>query len=207
MSTVVIVTVVAVLVVCVAAGVLYAVRNKSGGRNLKHRFGPEYDRVLARHNGDHRAAEEELGARLDRHGSLKTRSLPPETREQYNERWTVLQERFVESPQQAVAEAEQLLGRLAEDVGYPASQHFDEQTDALSVHHAAEVEGYRQVHTAARGEGDTEQMRAALVEGRAMFDALMGGPTDENRRSHGETDGARQPQVTGRRHTKGSDTA
>ncbi|MDK1471934.1 hypothetical protein QNO07_00575 [Streptomyces sp. 549] len=206
MSTVVIIVLVAVLVLAVAAVGLYAVRAKGGGRNLKHRFGPEYDRVLARHNGDTRAADEELGARLDRHGSLETRELPPESRQQYTDHWAAVQERFVDSPQQAVAEAEQLLGRLAEDVGYPASQHYDDQTDALSVHHAEHVEGYRKVHSAARGEAGTEHMREALVEGRALFDALMGGPNGDDRQGPAATD-SRAPQISGRHQTKGSDTA
>ncbi|MEE1927106.1 hypothetical protein V1J52_02725 [Streptomyces sp. TRM 70351] len=173
MNTVVIIAVVAVLVVLLAAG-LYMARAKGGGRDLKRRFGPEYERVLDRHHGDKKAAEEELGARLDRHGSLRPHPLPPQAKEGYAQQWTAVQERFVDAPQQAVAEAEQLLAHVAQETGFPPAQPYEEQVDALSVHHADHVDGYRQVHAAARGEYGTEQMRGAMIEARALFDDLVG---------------------------------
>ncbi|APY88541.1 hypothetical protein [Streptomyces alfalfae] len=183
MSTVMIIILIAVVVV-IAAAVL-AVLNRGrlsagGGQSLKRRFGPEYDHAVARHDGDTKAAERELGERVKRHGDLRTRPLEPAAREQFSVRWNLAQERFVDSPRQAVAEADHLISELAGARGFPADGHYEEQIDALSVHHAHHVHGYRRVHRAALATtgveetaADTEEMRAAMVEARALFDALM----------------------------------
>ncbi|WP_193433315.1 hypothetical protein [Streptomyces luteocolor] len=194
MSTVmliVLIVVVAVLVVAVAA-VLYRARARvGGGRGLRRRFGPEYDRTVARHDGDTKAAERDLGERVKRHGSLRTRPLEPVAREEFTARWTVAQERFVDSPREAVTEADRLIAELAGVRGFPDAGHYEEQLDALSVHHAHHVDGYRKVHRAAldttgaehgagteKGGADTEEMRGAMVEARALFDALMAQDAD-----------------------------
>lgn len=170
--------VIAVLVV--AGAVAYTMRARSGagrGPGLKKRFGPEYDRAVARHNGDTRAAERELGERVRRHGALRERPLPPGERERYIARWSGLQERFVASPHQAVAEAEVLVAQLAQDRGFPGGeQPFEERYDALSVHHGPHVSGYLRLRSAAAAgaaRSDTEEMREALLEARGLFDALI----------------------------------
>lgn len=188
MSTLMIILlIVAVVVLAVAA---FAVLNRrqqgaGGRRGLKRRFGPEYDRAVARHDGDTKAAERDLGERVKRHGSLRTRALDPAAREQYTARWTAVQERFVDSPRDAVAEADRLVAELAGARGFPDAGHYEDQIDALSVHHAHHVHGYRKVHRASLGAtatgtadgdrtgADTEEMRAALVEARALFEALV----------------------------------
>lgn len=176
MSTAVII-VLAVIVVVLAGGALYAARGSSwsggGGRRLRRRFGPEYDRVLARHGGDTRAAGRELGARLARHGSLAPRPLPSAERERYARGWAGAQERFVDSPRQALTEAAQLLAGLARARGFPGPERYDDHVDALSVHHPDHVDGYRRLHAAARGEvTGTEEMRKALLRARTLFEAL-----------------------------------
>src|SRR5688572_22409556 len=104
MSTVLIIVALVVVLVIAAAAVLHLGRGKGGGRRgLKRRFGPEYDRAIAGHDGDTKAAERELNERVKRHGSLKERPLSNETRELYVAQWTVLQERFVDSPDGSVA--------------------------------------------------------------------------------------------------------
>lgn len=55
----------AVIVIGLAI-LLYTGRGRargSGGQGLKSRFGPEYARTVAAHDGDTKAAERELGAR------------------------------------------------------------------------------------------------------------------------------------------------
>lgn len=79
----IIAVVVAVLVVAAAA--LFLVRRGrargGGGRGgLKRRFGPEYDRAVARHDGDTKGADREPGERVKRYDSLKERPLSPEAR-------------------------------------------------------------------------------------------------------------------------------
>ncbi|MFF7973487.1 hypothetical protein [Streptomyces sp. NPDC007905] len=174
--------VIAAVVVLVAATLILRARGRHGGPDLKRRFGPEYERTVARHDGDTKAAERELTERVERHGALRERPLQPDERERYAVRWTAVQERFVDAPEEAVAEADRLLAEVAGARGYPDGGRYEEQLAALSVHHADHVEGYRQVHRVARagassgaseaGAG-TEELRTALVEARALFDDLI----------------------------------
>jgi hypothetical protein len=214
--------VIVVAVIAVAAVLARRARGPQRGRSLKSRFGPEYDRVVARHDGDPQAAERELAERVERHGSLRERPLEPAQRQQYEARWTAAQERFVDSPREAVAEADQLLADLAGAKGFPDGAQYDEQLAALSVHHADHVHGYRRVHHAAHprggetqdgGRAGTEEMREAMVEARSLFEDLVGhnghtghnGRPDESSRTaeraenapeHEETDGGTRPART-----------
>ncbi|MDX3248892.1 MULTISPECIES: hypothetical protein [unclassified Streptomyces] len=200
MSTGVIIALIVIVAAVVAVAAVLAVRARGshGGRSLKHRFGPEYDRAVARHDGDVKAAERELEALVQRHGGLHERPLEPAERDRFTARWTAAQERFVDSPREAVAEADHLLAEVAGARGFPDGAQYDEQLAALSVHHARHVHGYRRVHRVARvhmtGAGNrggatgvtdaggvddgrapgTEDMRAAMVEARALFDDLVG---------------------------------
>ncbi|WP_240509767.1 hypothetical protein [Streptomyces malaysiense] len=178
------VVIVALLVVAALVTVLIG-RRGDAGPGLKRRFGPEYERAVAAHDGDTQAAERELNERVERHGDLRERPLAREERDRYTARWTSVQEHFVESPRQAVAEADQLLGEIAAVRGYPDGGRYDEQLAALSVHHADHVDGYRRIHRmagaagagAATGAG-TEEMRSALVGAHELFDDLTGAGGD-----------------------------
>ncbi|MET7441053.1 hypothetical protein ACWERY_36715 [Streptomyces sp. NPDC004082] len=223
------------LIVIVAAVALVAVvltllaRRPQGGRSLQRRFGPEYDRAVARHDGDTRAAEADLTERVKRHGSLRQQPLEPAAREQFAARWAAAQERFVDSPREAVAEADRLLGELAGARGYPDTGRYEEQLEALSVHHAHHVHGYRRVHSAAHASGGatgnatgTEEMREAMLEARALFEDLVSPSRKDDVRHRADTgtDGAEVaadnsdtarsgnrthvPWTLNRRHAKGS---
>ncbi|MFE2296194.1 hypothetical protein [Streptomyces sp. NPDC059452] len=182
MTTVIII--IAAALVPAAAVCFFLVRgHRPGGRGLRSRFGPEYDRVVARHGGDTEAAEHELDERVKRHGHLEKLPLTEAARAEYTARWARAQEQFVESPRQALIEADALLADLSRDRGFPGGESFEERTDALSVHHAHDVDGYRRVHTARNDGTGTEEMREAFVEARGLFEALLAdGPAD---RDHG----------------------
>lgn len=225
MSTGVIIVLIVVAAIIIGAAVWLATSRGAGGggRNLRRRFGPEYDRAVAQHDGDAKAAERDLADRVKRHGSLRRQPLEPAARERYEARWAAAQERFVDSPQQAVAEADRLLGELAGARGFPAGDRYDEQLAALSVHHAPHVHGYRRIHRAAHAslaDGDesrtgTEELREAMIEARALFEELMA-PGREDTRQHRAGDepaptrsnrlGERlhTPWAFNRRHAKGS---
>ncbi|MFI1163128.1 hypothetical protein ACH4UM_05845 [Streptomyces sp. NPDC020801] len=183
MSTGVIIALIVIVaaVVVVAAVLTSRARGHNGGRNLKRRFGPEYDRAVARHDGDTKAAERELAARLERHGDLRERPLEPAERERFEARWTAAQEQFVDSPREAVAEADRLLAELAGARGFPHDGQYEDQLAALSVHHGHHVHGYRRVHRAAHapldgaaeGRTSTEELRASMVEARDLFEELL----------------------------------
>ncbi|MFH9762095.1 hypothetical protein ACH4MJ_27465 [Streptomyces anulatus] len=182
--TTAIIIIAVVAVAAVAAFFLLRGRG-AGGRGLRGRFGPEYDRVVARHGGDTAAAERELGDRVKRHGHLDERPLTEKARARYAARWASAQELFVESPERALTEADALLADLSRERGFPDGEDFQDRTDALSVHHAAHVDGYRRVHAARRGDASTEEMREALIDARALFDSLLaGGPSG---REHGNS--------------------
>jgi hypothetical protein len=182
MSTGVII-ILALTVVVVLALVLARPATRGGvGGGLRRRFGPEYERTLARHDGDDRATKAELRQRLKRHGGLREKPLSPEAREQYVAQWAGVQEQFVDSPAAAVAAAEQLLTRLVHDRGYHAESHED-RIAALSVHRAHHVDGYRRVHAVAgrvhESSTETEELREALVRARELFEELVtSGPRD-----------------------------
>ncbi|WP_240659743.1 hypothetical protein [Streptomyces sp. WAC 01529] len=206
MSTVMIIVLIVVVVVLAVGAfvVLNRKRNAGGGHSLKRRFGPEYDRAVARHDGDTKAAERDLGERVKRHGSLQIRPLDPAAREQYSARWNLAQERFVDSPREAVAEADRLIAELAATRGFPDAGHYEDQLDALSVHHATHVHGYRRVHRAAldttgseQGPAGTEEMREAMVEARALFDDLVSDRHDHSTAHSGKhTPGKRSTGIT-----------
>ncbi|MGW2202446.1 hypothetical protein [Streptomyces sp. NPDC001774] len=189
----------AVVAALVAAGFLLRARmgTGSGTRSLRRRFGPEYDRALERHGGDSEAAHRDLRERVERHGGIRPLPLEQAVREHYAAQWTMLQERFVDAPRQAVADAEELLTRIAATRGFPEPDRREEQLAALSVHHPHHVEGLRAVHRTARSDAaSTEELREALVHARALFEDLTaaGSPTT--------TQGARTRPVAGhdRRH-------
>ncbi|MER6633632.1 hypothetical protein ABT301_36385 [Streptomyces sp. NPDC000987] len=220
MSTGMIVALIVIVaaVVVVAAVLTLRSRGPRGGRDLKRRFGPEYDRVVARHDGDAKAAERELTERVERHGSLRARPLETARRQQFEARWAAAQERFVDSPREAVAEADRLIAELAAERGFPDGGQYEEQLAALSVHHGHRVHGYRRVHRAAHvpvNAGDageragTEEMRAAMVEARALFEELMTDSRHGVGRRRAESDeagtapaGKATPWAFGRRHPK-----
>ncbi|MET8767316.1 hypothetical protein [Streptomyces sp. NPDC004658] len=211
MSTglIILLIVIAAVVVLGAAALTVRGRARRGGPSLKRRFGPEYERTVALHDGDTKAAERELAERLERHGDLEERPLDGAERQRYADRWTAVQEHFVDSPRQAVAEADLLIGELAAARGYPDGGRYEEQLAALSVHHADHVDGYRQVHRVARaasgagpdGTGaQTEELRSALLSARALFDDLTSAEPGRHRAPAGT--GRSTPPAATRSHAR-----
>ncbi|MEU1967600.1 hypothetical protein ABZ541_27095 [Micromonospora sediminicola] len=170
-QVVVIVIVVAVIAALVALAV---VANRR--RALKQRFGPEYDRVVAEQDS-RGAAERELRERERRHAELELTPLSPESRARYAAAWEELQVRFVDSPAETVGDADELVGRLIAERGYPTGD-FSDQIAHLSVEHARTLTHYRDAHEIRqrneRGEAGTEDLRQALVHYRALFADLLG---------------------------------
>ncbi|WP_158708860.1 hypothetical protein [Streptomyces sp. NRRL S-920] len=150
--------------------------NQTTTDDLRRRFGPEFDRVVARHRGDSEAAERELSERLRRFGSLRVKGLTTAARERYHSEWALLQARFIEAPGQTVAQANALLNRLAAERGFPAESR-DRQADALSLHCPRHAHGSRVLHAAAQraatGDTDTEAMRHAMLAGYELFHELL----------------------------------
>ncbi|MEV0733457.1 hypothetical protein [Polymorphospora sp. NPDC050346] len=172
-TTQIVVTLILVVVVvaAVAAALMFGRR-----RNLRSRFGPEYDRLLSER--DSRAdAERELRDRERRHAELTLTPLSPEARERYATQWEEIQARFVDSPAEAVGAADELVTRLVSERGYPTGD-YDAQVSHLSVEHARTLGHYRDAHDIqvrnAKGEASTEELRQAIVHYRELFADLLG---------------------------------
>lgn len=163
--------VVIIAVVVLVIGAMAVARR----RRLQQRFGPEYDRVVAEKQS-HRQAEAELAGRERRVQHLDIRPLTPAARARYAAEWASVQERFVDQPQQAVAEAQRLVVAVMSERGYPAEGH-DQIAADLSVDHAAVLAHYRAAEdigaSAEAGTASTENLRQAMIHYRVLFGALL----------------------------------
>ncbi|GHB58597.1 hypothetical protein GCM10010347_31010 [Streptomyces cirratus] len=161
-----------VVLIAIAAGLWLVSRR----RHLRERFGPEYDRTV-QDEGGRLAAERELRAREQRHDKLDIKELPAARRSQYAEEWQGVQEHFVDRPEGAVAQADELVARLMRERGYP-TDGFGEQVRDLSVEHGSTLEHYRAAHAvntrSSEGQATTEELRGAMVHYRALFQELLG---------------------------------
>ena len=94
------------------------------------------------------------------------------------------QARFVDSPADAVAEADRLVTEVMAARGYPMEE-FDQRAADISVDHPHLVENYRSAHAISRrsaaDEADTEELRRAMVHFRALFEELLA--SDDDRRA------------------------
>ncbi|WP_433387230.1 hypothetical protein [Micromonospora sp. KLBMP9576] len=168
--------IVIVLVVLVIAAAAVAARSYARRRALRSKFGPEYDRAVTEKDS-RTAAERELRERERRHAELTLTPLAPESRARYAAAWEELQVRFVDSPAEAVGDADELVTRLIAERGYPTGE-FSDHVSHLSVEHARTLGHYRDAHEIhkrnARGEASTEELRQAVVHYRALFADLLG---------------------------------
>jgi hypothetical protein len=157
-------------------------------RSLKQRFGPEYDRTVDE-EGDRRSAEAELRGRVKRRGTLQIIDLEPAAREAYAEQWLEVQQRFIDEPEQTVAEADGLVQTVMRERGYPVDE-FDERIEMMSVDHPQLVDNYRTAHTiqlrSEQQEASTDDLREAFQRYRALFSELLadGDSNAETKDSH-----------------------
>jgi hypothetical protein len=168
---IVIVVAAAIVVLAVVAAAMRTRRT----RNLKERFGPEYDRVAA-DAPTRRDAEAELREREQRRDELDIRPLDPADRDRYRTRWQDVQARFVDDPAGAVVDADALIQEVMRVRGYPVDD-FETRAADLSVDHPDVVERYRAAHGIAvaheRGKAGTEELRHAVRHYRALFESLV----------------------------------
>jgi FtsZ-interacting cell division protein ZipA len=169
-----------VAVVALAAFALWRNAQKRRRRELKERFGPEYDRMLEQH-GNPARAERELEARAQRVRKLPIKPLSDGERASFAEAWRQTQERFVDTPSIAVRSAHDLVQQVMRARGYPVDD-FEQRIADLSVDHASVVEHYRAAHALheahRQGRDDTEELRQAMVHYRVLFGELLG-PVEE----------------------------
>lgn len=171
-----------VLIIIVAAIVIAAViiARRRRTKHLKEHFGPEYDRAL-HERGNLKLAEAELANREKRVHKFSIHPLSTAAREKYAEEWALVQSRFVDQPAVAVNEADNLVNRVMTSRGYPMSD-FEQRAADVSVSHPEVVQNYRSAHEIVvlhgSGQSSTEDLRRAMVYYRALFDDLLGNPTN-----------------------------
>jgi hypothetical protein len=181
------IVIVVIVVIVVLAAIALVVRYQRS-RHLREKFGPEYDRAME-DNPSRSKAERDLSERERRHDKLDIRPLSDSARDHYRQQWSLIQERFVDQPGEAIGEADRLLIRLMADRGYP-TDGYEQQLSDLSVEHARTLEHYRTARETLHGHeqttADTEDLRKALVHYRTVFDDLLsdkGEPAAAHRRS------------------------
>ncbi len=170
MSTGAIIGIVIVVIVVVAAVVVASAELRRA--RLRRQFGPEYER-LAQQLGSRKKADAELAERQRRVEALGIHELSPEQQASYSGDWAVVQERFVDTPAEAVAAANTLIWDVMRDRGYPADD-TNVSMEALSAYHAGSFEGYRQTLGLRTESATTEQLREAMIRYRALFEDLTG---------------------------------
>ena len=138
--------------------------------HLRDRFGPEYDRTVESASS-RREAEADLAEREERHDEREIRPLTPAARERYVASWQGTQAQFVDDPTAAVSAAENLIGSVMAERGYPV-EDTDQRADDLSVDYPDVVENYRNARQLAR-QGETEDLRQAMREFRRLFEELV----------------------------------
>ena len=157
----------------------YVQKRRSTTTSLRQKFGPEYERAVHQ-QGSERKAEAKLADRQERVEQLNIRDLDSMERERFSKQWESVQSRFVDSPGGAVAEADDLVSSLMKTRGYPVSD-FDQRAADVSVDHPRVVENYRSGHDIALRVGkngaSTEDLRAAMIHYRSLFEELVQVPT------------------------------
>jgi hypothetical protein len=170
MSTGAIIGIIIAVIVVVAAIVVASAELRRA--RMRRQFGPEYDR-LAQELGSKKKADAELAARQRRVEALNIHELSPDQQASYSGDWTVVQERFVDAPAEAVSAAGTLIWNVMRDRGYPADDR-NASMEALTVYHARSLDGYRQTAELQTETATTEELREAMIRYRALFEDLTG---------------------------------
>jgi hypothetical protein len=167
------------IVIAAALVVVLLVALMAWSRGRRHRlhdrWGSEYDRTVEG-SKSRRTAERDLRERESEHDKLDIRPLSDAQRERYIEEWETVQSRFVDRPESAVADADDLLSQVMRERGYPVDD-FESQSRLVSVDHPDVVENYRKGHAIyeknSAGRASTEDLRQAVVAYRALFEDLV----------------------------------
>ena len=136
-----IVIAVLILVAVVVMALIATDNTRRRREKLRRRFGPEYDRAVQEF-GNVGKAEKELAARARRLERLHLHELNQADRIHFGNAWSACQAKFVDSPSEAVSEANQLIKTVMQARGYPV-EDFEHRVADLSVEHANVVQHYR----------------------------------------------------------------
>jgi hypothetical protein len=171
-----------ILIAIIAIGIVALLLLKQRTRKLKSKFGPEYDRAV-RESGSSLKAERELEQLAKRVERFRIRHLNNAEAEEFARAWRIAQEKFVDDPRGAIADADQLVQQVMKARGYPIGGDFDIQAADLSVDHPFVISNYRAAHDIAvqdvRQPVSTEDLRVAMKHYRALFEDLLDRKVEE----------------------------
>src|SRR6185295_7111440 len=142
--TIAIIVIIALIAIAIVGYFVYAANQKKRTGELKDRFGSEYGRTVA-DMGGRKEAERDLAERQKRVERLDIRPLGETQRQDYVERWRIIQVRFVDDPQTSVRDADRLVGNVMTARGYPMAT-WDQRASDVSVDHPQVVANYRAGH-------------------------------------------------------------
>ena len=175
----------AVLVVAIIVVGDFFRRRKAKTAAFRKRFGSEYDRAVQEH-GSLNTAEKKLADREARVHALRIRDLGAAEQARFAAEWQTVQSRFLDHPEAAVTEADDLIAALLEARGYPKDS-FEQRAADVSVLYPGVMENYRAAHAIAvlpnRGEASTEKLRTAMIQYRAIFDAIAQDQSPQEKKS------------------------
>jgi len=175
------VTILAVIVAFVIGGILGMLMNRrQRTKRLQGKFGPEYERTVSE-IGDSRQAENDLQARLDHVRTLDIRTLSADEIHRFKHDWQMTQAEFVDEPLTAMQKSDRLIREVMKAKGYPV-EDFEQRIADISVDYPELVADYRGLHLIAlKGAAEavsTEEMRQAMIHGRALFENLVNKEAD-----------------------------
>jgi len=165
----------AIILLIVGAVLAYIFYFRQRTKRLKDNFGQEYNRTVEE-LGNRKEAEGTLEDRQKRVESAQLRELDSDEREQFLAKWEAIQKNFVDSPGSEVEEADRLVTEVMLARGYPMAQ-FDRRAENLSVNHPEIVSDYREAHSIAdknrQSQAGTEELRQAMLKYRTLVEALL----------------------------------
>jgi len=175
------VIILAVIVAFVIGGMLGMLLNRrQRTKRLQDKFGPEYERAV-NETGDARQAENDLQARLDHVRTLDIRPLSADEIHRFTNDWQITQAEFVDEPLAAMQKSDRLIREVMKAKGYPV-EDFEQRVADISVDYPELVADYRGLHLIALKGADeevsTEEMRQAMIHGRALFENLVNKEAD-----------------------------
>jgi hypothetical protein len=170
------VIIVGALVLLVVVGLIgMAMSRQRRSKRLQDQFGPEYERTLKK-MGDKREAESDLEERLAHVNTLNIRLLTAEEVNRYALQWQDVQREFVDEPLLSLQKGDRLIREVMKARGYPV-EDFEQRVADISVNYPELVANYRGMHRIAIKESpestSTEEIRKAMIHGRALFENLI----------------------------------
>ncbi len=171
-------TLIAILVIAalVIVGIAVMVMRGRQRERLQKHFGDEYEHQVEAAGGNRAKAEAALLKREKKIEKLDIHPLPPAQRDAFADEWQQVQAKFVDDPQRSIALADALVAEVMKARGYPV-ENFEQRAADISVEHPHVVQNYRAAHEIARrrerGQADTEDLRAAFIGYRSLFEELL----------------------------------